>query len=69
MLGRYYSSAIIDCLQRNIAIPEWMKLREDENAVPLQRALGCFDLFVPQCGIDSLDEVFFLRSFKGLLVL
>lgn len=54
---RYYSHAMLGCLQRNIAIPLWANLRENGRDTSLERALGGFDLFVPQCGIDSLEEV------------
>ncbi|EED14167.1 conserved hypothetical protein [Talaromyces stipitatus ATCC 10500] len=54
---RYYSNAMLGCLQRNIAIPLWADLKENGKETPLERALGCFDLFVPQCGIDSLDQI------------
>jgi F-box protein 21 len=54
---RYYSNAMLGCLQRNIAIPLWANLRENGKDVSLERALGGFDLFVPQCGIGSLEEV------------
>lgn len=55
---RYYSNAMLGCLQRNIAIPLWANLRENGKGTSLERALGGFDLFVPQCGIDSLEEVY-----------
>jgi F-box protein 21 len=54
---RYFSEQILGCLRRSIAIAEWAKLREGEDTISLERALGSFDLFVPQCEIDSLDEV------------
>ncbi|PCH02284.1 Fatty acid hydroxylase [Penicillium occitanis (nom. inval.)] len=54
---RYYSNAMLGCLQRNIAIPLWANLRENGKDVSLERALGGFDLFVPQCRIDSLEEI------------
>lgn len=55
---RYYSNAMLGCLQRNIAIPLWANLKENGRDASLERALGGFDLFVPQCGIDSLEEVY-----------
>lgn len=39
-----------------MAIPEWAKLRNGEH-VSLERALGAFDLFIPESQIGSLDEV------------
>ncbi|KAL1983068.1 hypothetical protein VTN96DRAFT_481 [Rasamsonia emersonii] len=53
---RYYSNAILGCLHRNMAIPEWAKLRNGEH-VSLERALGAFDLFIPESQIGSLDEI------------
>lgn len=48
----------MDCLNRKMAISEWAKLREG-GSVSLERALGCFDLFVSQGHVESLEEVFF----------
>lgn len=63
VLERYFSNAIIACLQRSIAIPVWANLMNSADGTSLERALGAFDLFVPQCEIDSLDEVWlFLLS-------
>ncbi|KAH8688899.1 putative F-box only protein [Talaromyces proteolyticus] len=53
---RYYSKMMMNCLRRNMAISEWVRLKGDE-AVSLERALGCFDLFIPQSQIGSLDEI------------
>ncbi|KAL4894371.1 Hemimethylated DNA-binding protein YccV like-domain-containing protein [Aspergillus ambiguus] len=53
---RYYAKALLTCLHRSIAISEWAKIRNGE-AVPLDRALGAFDLFIPESGYGSLDEV------------
>lgn len=39
-----------------MAVSEWAKLREGDT-VSLERALGCFDLFVSQGHIESLEEV------------
>jgi F-box protein 21 len=39
-----------------MAIPEWAKLRNGEH-VSLERALGAFDLFIPESQIGSLDKV------------
>ncbi|KAL3704217.1 hypothetical protein TMatcc_009908 [Talaromyces marneffei ATCC 18224] len=54
---RYYSKAMLGCLQRNIAIPLWANLRENGKNATLERALGSFDLFVPQCGIASFEDI------------
>lgn len=53
---RYYARALLTCLHRSIAIPEWVKVRRGEP-VELERALGCFDLFVPGKEYGDLDEV------------
>lgn len=53
---RYYARALLTCLHRSIAIPEWAKLRRGEP-VSLERALGAFDLFIPESGYGDLDEV------------
>ncbi|KAL1995355.1 hypothetical protein VTN49DRAFT_1542 [Thermomyces lanuginosus] len=53
---RYYSNAVLGCLHRNIAIPQWVALANGED-VPLERALGAFDMFIPETQIGSLDEI------------
>jgi F-box protein 21 len=53
---RYYARALLTCLHRSIAVPEWDKLRRGE-AVTLDRALGAFDLFIPESGYGDFDEV------------
>ncbi|OXV06628.1 hypothetical protein Egran_05607 [Elaphomyces granulatus] len=50
------SNAILGCLHRNIALLEWFKLRNG-GPVPLERALGVFDLFIPESGISDLDDI------------
>jgi F-box protein 21 len=54
--GRYYSKAILGCLHRTIAIPEWSRLKASED-VPLERALGVFDMFVLETGTGDFDDV------------
>lgn len=44
------------CLHRSIAIPEWVKLRNGDP-VSLERALGAFDLFLPESSFGNLDEI------------
>ncbi|CAG7997806.1 unnamed protein product [Penicillium salamii] len=61
---RYYARALLTCLHRSIAIPEWVKVRRGEP-VELERALGCFDLFVPGKGYGDLDEI--QDSLTGIL--
>ncbi|KAL2824725.1 Hemimethylated DNA-binding protein YccV like-domain-containing protein [Aspergillus cavernicola] len=53
---RYYAEALLTCLHRSIAIPEWVGLRNDD-AVPLVNALGAFDLFIPKSGFGNFDEI------------
>ncbi|KAI9040523.1 YccV-like-domain-containing protein [Aspergillus affinis] len=53
---RYFSQSLLASLHRSIAIPEWSRLGNNEN-VPLERALGAFDLFMPESGYGSLDEI------------
>lgn len=61
---RYYSNALLDSIHRSIAIQEWHKLRlgygsPDAQAagVPLERALGAFDMFVLHDRFGDLDEI------------
>lgn len=53
---RYYSSAVLELLHRNIALQEWVKLSKGEN-VPLEKALAGFDLFVVQGRKGDYDEI------------
>ncbi|KNG80221.1 F-box domain protein [Aspergillus nomiae NRRL 13137] len=53
---RYYGKVLLTCLHRSIALPIWAKLRNGGN-VALERALGAFDLFIPESGYGSLDEI------------
>ena len=49
--NRFYSDAVLGGLHRSMAIREWAKLN-DGDVVPLERALGAFDMFVlhKKCG-------------------
>lgn len=58
---RYYAKALLGCLNRGIAVSEWAKLR-DCGDVPLERALGAFDLFLPESGYGDLNEVSYLQN-------
>lgn len=42
---RFYSDAILGSFHRKIAVKEWQKLRDGEDA-PLETTLGAFDMFV-----------------------
>jgi F-box protein 21 len=56
MSQRYYSSAIMGCLHRTMAIPEWKRLKDGENVL-LECALGAFDMFVLETGSGDFDDV------------
>ena len=56
MNQRYYSNAIMGCLHRTMAIPEWKRLKDGED-VSLERALGAFDMFVLETGSGDFDDV------------
>ena len=45
MLNRYYSDAVLGCLQRAMAIRTWSKIKEGED-LSLEDALAAFDLFI-----------------------
>ncbi|PGG97837.1 hypothetical protein AJ79_09073 [Helicocarpus griseus UAMH5409] len=53
---RYYSIAVLGCLHRTMAIPVWNQLRNFEN-VPLERALGAFDMFILETGPGDFDDI------------
>ncbi|KAL4869631.1 hypothetical protein BDV12DRAFT_184966 [Aspergillus spectabilis] len=53
---RYYAKALLTCLHRSIAIPEWVGLKNGDE-VPLANALAAFDLFIPESGFGNFDEI------------
>lgn len=53
---RYYSNAALDHLHRSEALAEWYKVAHTDD-VPLERALGSFDLFVLHDHKGDLLEV------------
>ncbi|EYE96325.1 YccV-like-domain-containing protein [Aspergillus ruber CBS 135680] len=53
---RYYAQALLTQLNRGLAIAEWAKIRTGE-ILSLERALGAFDLFIPNDGGGSLDDI------------
>lgn len=61
---RYYSRAILGCLHRTIAIPEWDRSRTGED-VPLERVLGAFDMFVLETGSGDLNDM--SRSLEAIV--
>ncbi|PHH87280.1 hypothetical protein CDD83_9071 [Cordyceps sp. RAO-2017] len=61
---RYYSNALLDCIHRSIAIEEWHKLRLDRDSLdahvaglPLERALGAFDMFVLHDQYGDINDI------------
>jgi F-box protein 21 len=53
---RFYSTAVLDHVHRAKALEEWHKLGEEEP-VPLERALGSFDMFILHDQRGDLSEV------------
>ena len=57
---RYYSDALLGSFHRKIAAKEWQRLGDGED-VPLEKALGAFDMFISHTDIDTiggkLDEL------------
>jgi hypothetical protein len=56
IIFRYYATAVLDYVHRSEALGEWSRLAQGEN-VPLERALGSFDLFVLHDNHGDLLEV------------
>lgn len=53
---RYWASEILGSIERSEALEEWLKLAAGED-VPLERALGAFDLFVAAKPPLALDDI------------
>ncbi|KAI9773438.1 MAG: hypothetical protein M1840_007654 [Geoglossum simile] len=53
---RYYSDSVLGCLHRTMAIEQWSKLRFGEE-VPLERALGAFDMYLLRNKEGDVDEI------------
>lgn len=53
---RYYATAVLDYVHRSEALAEWSRLANGES-VPLERALGSFDMFVLHDHYGDLLEV------------
>ncbi|KAG9249169.1 Hemimethylated DNA-binding protein YccV like-domain-containing protein [Calycina marina] len=53
---RYYATAVLDFLHRSKALAEWSRLARGEH-VPIERALGGFDLFVLHDQHGDLQEI------------
>jgi len=49
-------------------VPQWAKLRNGEN-ISLERALGAFDLFIPESGFGDLDDVCHMSIWAGLHII
>ncbi|KAH0558805.1 hypothetical protein GP486_004559 [Trichoglossum hirsutum] len=67
---RYYSGSVLGCLHRTRAIEQWSKLKFGED-VPLERALGAFDMYLLRDGEGDIDEIAAVlddlaREFRGL---
>jgi len=58
---RYYANSVLDLVHRSKALAEWGKLMKGEN-VPLERALGAFDLFVLHDQTGDLLEVWMYNT-------
>ena len=56
MVIRYYATAVLDHLHRSKALAQWAKLGKGGD-IPLERALGAFDLFVLHDQHGDLLEV------------
>lgn len=54
---RYYANALLTSLHRGIAVSEWAGLKSRTPASSLERALGAFDLFLPEGRYGDLNEV------------
>ncbi|CZR57399.1 uncharacterized protein PAC_07288 [Phialocephala subalpina] len=53
---RYYATAVLDHVHRSKALAEWRKVLHGEK-VPLERALGAFDMFVLHDQHGDLQEI------------
>lgn len=56
MHSRFYSNAVLDYVHRAKAVEEWYKLSKGED-IPLERALGSFDMFIIHDQQGDLQEV------------
>lgn len=64
---RYYAQALLTQLNRGLAIAEWAKVRTGE-IISLERALGAFDLFIPD-GDGSPDDVCWISRLMHAVLL
>ncbi|KHJ34278.1 putative f-box domain-containing protein [Erysiphe necator] len=53
---RYYAKSVLDYIHRIIALEEWQKILDNKN-VPIESALGCFDLFILQDRTGDFSEI------------
>ncbi|KAJ9666541.1 hypothetical protein H2201_003464 [Coniosporium apollinis] len=53
---RYWSQATLNTIHRTMAIEEWEKLQKGQD-VPLERALGAFDMFVLDTREGDFDNI------------
>ena len=56
MYTRYYSNAVLDHIHRAKALDEWYNLSKGDS-ISLERALGCFDMFVLHDNLGDFCEV------------
>ena len=55
---RWYSRAVLTCIHRGTALEQWLELRQASgDYVPLEKALGAFDLFIIQDGKGDLQDI------------
>lgn len=53
---RFYSNAVLDHIHRSKALEEWHRIGSGED-IPLERALGCFDMFILHDHRGDLTEI------------
>ncbi|KFZ22666.1 hypothetical protein V502_02868 [Pseudogymnoascus sp. VKM F-4520 (FW-2644)] len=53
---RFYSSSVLDHIHRANALDEWRRLSRGDD-IPIERALGCFDMFVLHDRNGDLCEI------------
>lgn len=53
---RYYAKAVLERIQREMAIKLWIQLNDNDN-VPLERALGAYDIFALVGDYVDMDQM------------
>lgn len=66
--SRYWSHAVLGCLQRLLAVDEWVAIKTGRNdATPFERPLAALDMFVlEERGEGDIDDVSFCPSHPNL---